>query len=512
MKRTKSGKSVNWLSVLKAAMYAHKSETAKTKNSKKERKLFQMKKFFAVLMALVLVLSMGTVALAADGTTTPKGSITINNAVAGEDYTIYKMFDFAPVAGSTTNGRYTVAEGWADFLTGEGAAYLELDAGANTIKWKGEETAERKAELAKKAVAYAKAKAGISGESETAAGTTVVFDNLALGYYAIDTSLGALCALTTTNKDATVNEKNELPTLKKEIVEGSDLVDANNVAIGDEVEYQITVTVGKGLTDYVVKDTMSAGLTFKNNVKVYVDGAEVTTGFTVATTADGFTVTFDNAYIATLEAAEAAGAEKEIVIKFSAELNESAVIGSTGNPNTAKLEYKNESKTESTPDDTVITYTTELVIDKVDGAGNALAGAGFTLYKDSVADENKIGDELTTGSTFTWTGLEAGTYVLVESTIPDGYNGIDPITFTIECAVPETVNAATDKAVWSTTSTKISAVDASTFYGKIENKTGSLLPETGGIGTTIFYVVGLALMLGAAILLITKKRMTAKAE
>ena len=459
-----------------------------------------MKKFFAVLMALVLVLSMGTVALAAGET----GKITINNAVKGETYTVYKMLNFAPTAdASGDKGIYTIADGWeAFFTTGAGKTYFEIADNGSVTK-----TKDPDAELAAAAVAYGKTATGGFSESKDAEGTSVEFAGLSLGYYAVDTSVGAICSLTNTNSEETLIEKNSTPTLEKKIVEGDKLVDANNVAIGDNVDYQITVTVGEGLTDYVVKDTMSDGLTYNKDAKVYVDGKEVTTGFTVATTANGFTVTFDNDYIATLEKSE------EIVIKFSANLNNGATVGSTGNPNTAVLEYKNESEVETTPEDTVITYTTELVIDKIDGDTQlSLGGAGFTLYKDSVADENKIGDELTTGSTFTWTGLEAGKYILVESTVPAGYNGIKDIEFTITCTEPREVDSADDEAEWSTTSTKISAVDASTFYGKIENNTGSLLPETGGIGTTIFYVVGLALMLGAAILLITKKRMTAKAE
>lgn len=462
-----------------------------------------MKKFFAVLMALVLVLSMGAVALAA-GT----GSITITNAVAGEDYTIYKMFDFEPLAGDTTKGRYTAVAAWEGFLTDN--EYLELDTDAGTIKWKGEETDVRKAELAKAAVAYAKAK-GISGTKITAAGTTVEFTGLDLGYYAVDTSLGAICSLTNTNSTVTVIEKNGQPTVEKKILEDGKPVDANNVAIGDTVNYQATITAGKGTVNYVLHDTMSAGLTF-NASSVVVKKGEATltagTDYTLITDCEDdctFEIDLSSAYEETLKEGD------KIVVTYTATLDTDAVVGNTGNPNTITLTYGNKQETE---EDVVITYTTKLVIDKIDGDTKLpLEGAGFTLYKDSVADENKIGDELKTGSTFTWTGLEAGKYILVETTVPAGYNGVKNIEFTITCTEPETVAAATDKATWeSSKPTEIILQDDGTFKGKIENKTGSLLPETGGIGTTIFYVVGLALMLGAAILLITKKRMTAKAE
>lgn len=461
-----------------------------------------MKKFFAVLMALVLVLSMGTVALAA-GT----GSITITNAVAGEDYTIYKMFDFEPLAGDATKGRYTAVAAWEDFLAGN--EYLELDTDAGTIKWKGEETDVGKAELAKAAVAYAKAK-GISGTKITAAGTTVEFTGLDLGYYAVDTSLGAICSLTNTNSTVTVIEKNGQPTVEKKILEDGKPVDANNVAIGDTVNYQATITAGKGTVNYVLHDTMSAGLTF-NASSVVVKKGEATltagTDYTLITDCEDdctFEIDLSSAYEETLKEGD------KIVVTYTATLDTDAVVGNTGNPNTITLTYGNKQETE---EDVVITYTTELVIDKIDGDTKLpLEGAGFTLYKDSVADENKIGGELKTGSKFTWTGLEEGKYILVETTVPAGYNGVKNIEFTITCTEPTKVNSADDEATWASNKAEINLVEDGTFYGKVENKTGSLLPETGGIGTTIFYVVGLALMLGAAILLITKKRMTAKAE
>lgn len=482
-----------------------------------------MKKLFAVLVALTLVLSMGTIAFATDDTTPTKGTITINNAVKGESYTIYKMFDFVPVAGSTTNGRYTVAAGWQGFLDGEGAAYLAIDADAGTIVWvekeneTPEELAIRKAELAKKAVAYAEAHEDtIEGETIKAEGTTVIFSDLELGYYAVDTSLGTICALTTTNKDATVEEKNGQPKVEKKILENNTPVDANNVKIGDTVNYKATVTTGKGTVNYVIHDKMSAGLTFDaGSVVVTYNGETLEAGkdndyvLTYATDetplADDctFEIDFTDDFEKRLEA------DKEIIVTYSATLNDDAEIGSTGNPNEISLKYGDAQETTK---DTVITYTTKLVIDKieiVDGEKVSLKGAGFTLYKKNAENAYEVVGEIAAGETteFVWTGLSEGDYKLSETTTPAGYNTINDIEFTITCTEPETVNAATDKAVWSTTSTKISAVDASTFKGEIENKTGSLLPETGGIGTTIFYIVGITLMLGAAIVLISKKRM-----
>ncbi len=471
-----------------------------------------MKKLFAVLVALTLVLSMGTMAFAANG------SITISNAIAGEDYTIYKMFDFTPVDGNAAQGRYSYAsDAWKAFVeTGAGKDYLKFDADNGSIEWKGATVTEGEAvvadpvavaALANAAVAYARDNS-IEGTKKTAGGATVEFTGLDLGYYAIDTSLGTICSLTNTNSAATLVEKNNGATIDKKIVENSALVDANNVAIGDEVDYQSKIVAGKGTVNYVVHDTFSTGLTFdENSVVVTYKGATLEAGegedYVLTTTcADGctFEIDFSDAFEATLKEGD------EIIITYSATLNEGAVIGSTGNPNEILLKYGNA---QVTTKDTVITYTSQLTINKTDAQGTALPGAGFTLYKGTGDTKVAVGEEVkgTDLTTFVWTGLEEGTYTLVETTVPEGYNKAKDIEFTIECAEPTEVKAADDKATWSTTSDKIAAVDASVFEGTVVNNTGALLPETGGIGTTIFYVVGGLLMVAAFVLLVSKKRM-----
>ncbi len=468
-----------------------------------------MKKLFAVLLALTLVLSMGTIALAAD-----TGTITISNAVSGEDYTIYKMFTFVPVAGSTDQGRYDYADTkWKTFVeTGDGKDYLAFDEEAGTIEWIGAVTEGTTtpdpvavAELAKKAVAYAK-KNSIAGVKMTAASENVVFTNLGLGYYAIDTSLGTICSLTNTNSSVTLVEKNTEPTIDKKIVENDALVDANNAAIGDRIEYQSIVTAGKGTVNYVVHDTFSEGLTFDSESVVVKKGETILTAGTDYTlkTSDTcgctFEIDFASAYEETLKEGD------KLVITYSAELNENAVIGSTGNPNEIYLKYGNAQETTK---DTVITYTTKLTIEKVDTNKAPLKGAGFTLYKGTGDAKVAVGAEVKGEdlTEFEWSGLEEGTYTLVETTVPAGYNKADDVVFTIECAEPTEVKAGTDTAEWSTSSDKIAAVEKSVFEGQVVNNTGALLPETGGIGTTIFYIVGITLMLGAGIILISKKRM-----
>lgn len=482
-----------------------------------------MKKLFAVLLTLTLVLSMGTIALAADG------KITIENAIDGETYSIYKMFDFTPVSEENANqGRYTVVDDWKTFLSVDAKDYLVVDEDAGTIVWNGEETDLRKAELARLAVDYANKNNIEATASDEAVNGKVEFTGLDLGYYAIDTSLGALCALTNANTNETLFEKNQKPDIVKKIVEDTNRVDANNVAIGDIVNYETVVTVGKGLTNYIVHDKMSEALTPYDgddeddiiDIAITVnDAAVASTNYTIITeNLDDdctFEIAFDDDYIKSLDA------NTKIVITYAATLNESAQVGANGNPNTVKLEYTNETDVE-TLEDTVLTYTTKYTVEKVDGNGNPLAGAGFTLYKyDATVEgddkwvaigEQKLIESLDEGAKaiYEWNGLAEGQYKLVETKVPDGYNQAKDIVFTITCTEltdgRTEVTSVTDTADWSDTSDDVNE-ENETFNSEVQNLTGTLLPETGGIGTTIFYVVGGLLMAAAFILLVSKKRM-----
>ena len=470
-----------------------------------------MKKLFAVLLALTLVLSMGTIALAAGD-----GSIQINNAVNGETYDAYRIFDLESYDASTNSYSYKLSAKWAGFDQEAGIENYFVINDLGYVEWKAAEEDDSDDIKAFVELAFDFAKKNSIGRDGTAIANsnTATISNLPLGYYLVDTSLGTLCAITTTKPDATVADKNGKPTIEKKIVEGEGegktLVDANNVAIGDTVNYQATVTAGKGTVNYVIHDTLSSGL----------DLVTGTGKIVVKNTTDNYTLVEGTDYElkvpgtcgCTFEIDLAPAYEEDklsegeiIVVTYSATLNENAVIGSTGNPNEIILKYGHAQETTK---DTVITYTTKLTIDKVDAEGNALEGAGFTLYKGEAIEANKIGTEIKGEdiTTFVWTGLEEGTYTLVETTVPSGYNKAADITFTIECAEPTEVKSASDKAVWSTSSDKIDT-DGSEFTGTVENKTGTLLPETGGIGTTIFYVVGGLLMAAAFILLVSKKRM-----
>ena len=479
-----------------------------------------MKKVFAVLVALTLVLSCAVMAFAAE-----TGTITIDNALSGAKYNIYKILDFVPVEGSTTQGRYTVVAEWADFLAGNGAAYLKTNAETGTIEWNGEASDARKAELAKAAVAYAKEKSIAATATKTAANDgDVTFTDVPLGYYAIDTSLGTICALTNVDNTFNAHEKNEKPDIDKFVQEDSEMNNddegwgkVNDADIDQVVNYKSTITVGVGATNYVMHDTMEAGLTFNADSVVVklADGTDVdAANYTVvypATDDHTFDVKFENSFIAGL----AKGTQ--FTVYYSATLNENANIVVDGNDNTVKLSY-GEDSTWETAEHKTTTYTWKMDVLKYTGTEKTpLAGAKFQLL-DKDGNAIKFTDVTTTGGVPTYRvdadgaidtietnangkfelkGLDEGTYKLHETEAPAGYNKLAAdIDVIITSTYDETALTATYK---------INNSDPATI--EVENKTGSLLPETGGIGTTIFYVVGGLLMVCALVVLVSKKRM-----
>lgn len=478
-----------------------------------------MKKLFAVLVALTLVLSMGTLAFAA-GT----GTITITNALDGATYDIYKMLDFAPSNDAGDKGIYTIVSGWEDFFAAEPATNyftVTTNAGQTTVTLKDGVTAVDQT-LAKAAIAYATTKGITATKTAKATSETVEFTDLALGYYAIDTSLGTLCALTNTNSTFTTVEKNEKPDIDKFVQEDSKMANANegwgkvnDADIDQQVNYKSTITVGLGATNYVMHDTMEAGLTFNNDVVVKLaDGTVVDeANYTVKVSpTDGhtFDVAFANTFI------EGLAKGTQFTVFYSATLNENANIVVDGNDNTVKLSY-GEDSTWETAEHKTTTYTWKMDVLKytVDGTKVPLAGAKFQLLAGTTpikftqvtgtdvptyrVDADGTVDTITTDEygKFVLVGLDEGTYKLHETEAPEGYNKLaKDIDVVVTSTYDETALTATYK---------INNSEPATI--EVENKTGGLLPETGGIGTTIFYVVGGLLMLAAAIVLISKKRM-----
>lgn len=463
------------------------------------------KKLFAALLAAVLVLAMAVPAFAVTNAT--KGSITISNTVKDETYTIYRMFKLDSYNAESKTYSYTVESAWEGFFkTGAGGNYITLD-GQGHPTWNAAKSQDSdKAEFAKLALKWA-ADNKITGTEETATGNTVTFSGLDLGYYLVDSSLGALCGLNTTNPDATIKEKNEKPEIKKEVqTSAGDWSSENNAKIGDTVEYKVEIKVADGAQKYTVTDTMSKGLTFNNSsLKVTANDA-VTTDYTLTSTTNGFTLVLPETYVSTLTKGTT------IIVTYNATLNKDAVIDGDGNANEVKLSYGNH---QNTVPSKVTTKSYQFDLVKVDGTTNKLLdGAEFELadgetklsfVKDTAGNYHvaTTGDE---GATTTITvkngkvniyGLAGKTYTLTETKAPDGYNKL---------VTSETVNLADGSKTHAT------IVDSVYKDGGVvvENHAGTVLPSTGGMGTTLFYVIGGGLMVAAVVLLVTKKRMEHK--
>lgn len=466
------------------------------------------KKLFAALLAAALVLAMAVPAFAETNAT--KGSIKIDHTVSGETYTIYRMFKLDSYNAESNTYSYTVESDWEGFFkTGAGGNYITLD-GQNHPTWTAadENDSTTVAAFAKAALAWAKQKGIQSAGTQEGNGSSITFSNLDLGYYLVDSSLGALCGLNTTNPDATIKEKNEKPEIKKEVqTSAGDWGSENNAKIGDIVEYKVEIKVADGAQKYTVTDTMSKGLTFNNSsLKVTANDA-VTTDYTLTSTTNGFTLVLPETYVSTLTKGTT------IIVTYNATLNKDAVIdGDDGNTNEVTLSYGNH---QSTVPSKVTTKSYQFDLVKVDGTTNKLLdGAEFELadgntklsFVKDTAGNYRVAAAGEDGATTTITvkngkvniyGLAGKTYTLTETKAPDGYNKL---------ATSETVNLADGSKTHAT------IVDSVYKDGGVvvENHAGTVLPSTGGMGTTLFYVIGGGLMVAAVVLLVTKKRMEHK--
>lgn len=326
-----------------------------------------------------------------------------------------------------------------------------------------------------------------------------------------------------------ITPKSDKPSSEKKVKDTNDTdgtttdwQDSADYDIGDEVPFQLKGTVASNYDSYktykfVFHDKESKGLTFnKETVKVYVDGTEITQGYTIKenpTDNDTFDVEFTN-----LKDIKSVHAGSVITVEYKSTLNEEAVLGEKGNPNKMHLEYSNNpnddqgGETGKTPDDTVIVFTYKTVINKVDASGKALKDAEFTLRKRLADGSYKTIKAVTSneGTTFTFTGLDDGEYVLEETKTPEGYNTISPITFKItaehdvESDDPQLTKLNGDRVSGKIIFT--SDLKEGSLTSNIVNQKGSELPETGGTGTTAMYLVGGVLVAGAILLLITKRR------
>lgn len=414
---------------------------------------------------------------------------------------------------------------------------------------------ESKSDDANKIAAYlaqntAKLGTGIAVEDGDELGTD------AAGYYIVVDTTSSLAtgdtynaALLQTDGTIKITDKHDTVDVEKEI---KDKNDSNGTEtewqkyadydIGDDVPFRLTGTLPTDSYDlydtyyYAFHDIESAGLTFDDtSVRVYVgdeNGSEVSTDYYEVVTSCSDGCTFEIVFDDLKEVVPTATDDTKITVTYKATLNDEAVIGSAGNPNEVFLEYSNNPSAKGTGETvhkTVIAFTYKVLVNKTDETGDELGNAAFALYKfisGTTAEtdttytynngtENKIYTrvkEYTAAedqSSFAFEGIDDGEYLLVETATPDGYNTIDPIAFTVTTSYDTadkklTLNGApvtTGEITFTRNTNNNDALEAD-----VVNYSGSLLPSTGGIGTTIFYVVGGILIVGAGVLLFVKTR------
>lgn len=496
-----------------------------------------IKKIAAIMFAFMMVVSMSCNVKADDATTavTEKGIITINKAVNGQTYTIYKLLDLESYDKPNDHYSYKPATEWKSFFeTAEAKNYITVDDNGYANWVKGADQVA----FAQKALSYATTnKIGNKGTAP-ASNNTVTFDNLDLGYYLVDSNVGALCNLTTTNPTVEIKEKNGQPTVEKKVssTDGNGYGDSNDVNIGDKVYFQTIITAQAGAQDYVLHDTMDEGFTFTNNIQVKLNDSKVENqdysiylkGTENNKTTDGctFEIRFTKDFCDKLKEND------KIYVTYTAMLNSKAFIGinnndASGNTNATKITYGANNK-ESVESKTQ-TYTYQIPVFKYTGIGKTpLAGATFSLFTtetegDAIKLVQKTGTqeyrlaiqgetgekevtEITTTDTgrFSIQGLKPGNYWLEETAAPKGYNKLKK---RIKIAVGAHGAITIDGNYNADGTVSGGNLEAEV---EVENKTGTVLPSTGGAGTTMIYLVGAVLVLGSGVVLATKRRVKGK--
>lgn len=505
-----------------------------------------IKKIAAIMLAFMMVVSMSCNVKADEGTSsTTKGTITISNAIPGQTYKIYKILDLESYSSNVVEGSekgnfaYRPSTEWKTFLEGKDIKNKYITFDGEYVSWKENASVE---EFAKQAILYANKENQVITANDTktapaaSAGQTTLtltFEVPSLGYYLVDSSVGTLCSLDTTKPAATILEKNDVPLVVKRVhnktANENGWNQRNFAQIGDTIEFKTTITTKAGAQNYILHDKLDDGFTLNQNSIKVMNNSTVLTG-------DDYTLSFNNALgtdiinqkectfhiVFSDTYCSKVSPNTEIEVTYDAIMNKNAFVGhredGAGNRNITWLGYGDG---KNTVESITNTYTYEVPVFKFtnkDSREVGLADAEFTLstdrkgdkrisfvkmdtrdgydiYRVAQAGENNTSDVIKTTSAgkFKMVGL-SGTYYLTEIKAPNGYNKLSaPYTVYVSDLNGIQVNGT------------INTGDV-----KVENKTGTVLPSTGGAGTTMIYLIGGALVLGSGVVLVTKRRVKNK--
>lgn len=495
----------------------------------------------AALLAVAMVCAMAIPAFADGSSSTSTAAVikyTITAPKNGHTYEIYQIFtgDYDPLQPSML----------ANIKWGKNGTGTAGDAVEQTVLDALSAVASSASDKAKLDVIENYVKLDTTPVAIVTNGSSV---EVVGGYYLIKDKDGSLSGsepyttyLVSVVGHVTINPKSSaVPEFKKKLKDTNDSTgdttgwqDSADYDIGDDIPFRLQGTVPEDYDSYktyyyAFHDVEEKGLTFDpSSVEVHLgdeNGAIIpNTDYKVLTKKDGttsdtectFEIVFDD-----LKKVSGVTADSTITVTYKSQLNDSAVLGAQGNVNKAKLEYSNNPRgngTGTTPWDNVIVFTYKVVVNKVDQNRQPLEGAEFTLTKKlKDGTENVIPMKIDTSNKalFTLSGLDDGVYTLTETVTPAHYNTISPITFTVNADHTITWEADPRNTVLTSLSGNTASGEITFTHNETDgslttdvvNNIGTTLPGTGGIGTTIFYVIGGGLMVAAAILLITKKRM-----
>lgn len=491
-----------------------------------------IKRSIALVLAMILTLAMSVTVFAAPNADQNTFSLTLNKAVKGHTYEAYQI-----LSGDLSADKATLSNiKWGEGIKAEGQTALGGDAAgyAKKLADMGNNSKELKAQAQIIGANLASASGSVTVTDPDAKN---VISNLKPGYYLIkdkDDSLQGQESYTEfilhVTDDVEANVKADVPSVEKKVKDTNDTTgdttgwqDSADYDIGDDVPFQLTATLANNIESYKTyslkfNDTLSKGLDYNNDAVIKLGDKDVTSYFTPSYDATAKTLTF------TCDDILAFGATNsdKIVVEYTAKLNENAVIGAAGNPNTVYLDFSNnpnnggEGDRGKTPEDKVIVFTYKLTVNKVDKENKPLTGAEFSLFKkvngkEELVEVKKILSTNAEGTVFGFTGLDDGTYVLRETKTPDGYNSIEDQTFTISAKHDENsddpkLTALTGDVASGSIINLGVMLEKGELSTDVVNNKGSVLPSTGGAGRVAIYVIGAILVIGGGIVLVTKKR------